>query len=50
MEWVDEPVDEEGKIESTLVIIDDVSAPSSEKKEEVSVAEESEWDRLLRVR
>ncbi|KNA15017.1 hypothetical protein SOVF_102070 [Spinacia oleracea] len=50
VEWVDEPVDEEGKIESTLVIIDDVSAPSSEKKEEVSVAEESEWDRLLRVR
>ncbi|XP_021770557.1 protein CHROMATIN REMODELING 4-like isoform X2 [Chenopodium quinoa] len=50
VEWGDEPVDEEGKVETPIVITDDASAPSSEKKEDVSVTEENEWDRLLRVR
>ena len=50
VEWVDEHLDEEGKIESPLVVIEDAFAPSSEKKEEVNGTEENEWDRLLRMR
>lgn len=50
MEWADEPMEEEGKIESPLALTDDASAPSSDKKDEVCGTEENEWDKLLRVR
>lgn len=50
VEWADEPMEEEGKIESPLALTDDASAPSSDKKDEVCGTEENEWDKLLRVR
>ncbi|GAB4829608.1 hypothetical protein Ancab_019276 [Ancistrocladus abbreviatus] len=52
VEWNDEPEEEEGRTESPLVVTDDASAPSSEKKEDNLVigSEENEWDKLLRVR
>lgn len=52
LEWNDEPTEEQGAAESPAIITDDASAQNSEKKEDnvAVVAEENEWDRLLRVR
>ncbi|KAL4578136.1 hypothetical protein LXL04_014255 [Taraxacum kok-saghyz] len=52
LDWNDELVEEQGGTESPADISDDATAQNVEKKEEssVNVAEENEWDRLLRVR
>ncbi|XP_038712206.1 protein CHROMATIN REMODELING 4-like isoform X2 [Tripterygium wilfordii] len=52
LEWNDETTEEQGAAESPTVVADDVSAQNSERKEEnfVTISEENEWDRLLRVR
>ena len=51
LEWNEESAEEQGGAESPG-IIDDLSLHGSDKKEEnpVTVTEENEWDRLLRVR
>ncbi|KAL9259041.1 CHROMATIN REMODELING 4-like protein [Drosera capensis] len=51
VEWNDDPVEEEGKTESPVPGTDDISAANPEKKDDnMSVVEENEWDRLLRIR
>ncbi|KAA8537227.1 hypothetical protein F0562_029705 [Nyssa sinensis] len=52
LEWNDDPAEEQAGTESPPVANDDNDAQNSEKKEDnlVSVTEENEWDRLLRVR
>lgn len=52
MEWNEETTEEQGGAESPAVATDDISAQSSEKKEDSAAIapEENEWDRLLRVR
>ncbi|XP_038691131.1 protein CHROMATIN REMODELING 4-like isoform X2 [Tripterygium wilfordii] len=52
LEWNDENTEEQGGSESPTVVADDVSVQNSERQEEnlVTVTEENEWDRLLRVR
>ncbi|GAB2241167.1 hypothetical protein Droror1_Dr00017942 [Drosera rotundifolia] len=51
VEWNDDPVEEEGKTESPVPGTDDISAANPGKKEDnMSVVEENEWDRLLRIR
>ncbi|XP_024030153.1 protein CHROMATIN REMODELING 4 isoform X2 [Morus notabilis] len=50
LEWNDEPTEEQGGAESPPGMTDDMSALSSDKKEDNTVTEENEWDRLLRVR
>ncbi|KAM6551425.1 hypothetical protein CsatB_001233 [Cannabis sativa] len=52
LEWNDEPTEEQVGTESPPGTLDDISAQSSERKEEnvAIVTEENEWDKLLRVR
>lgn len=52
LEWNDEPTEEHGVGESPPDGTDDVCTLNSEKKEDNVVIgnEETEWDRLLRVR
>ncbi|XP_062096560.1 protein CHROMATIN REMODELING 4 isoform X3 [Humulus lupulus] len=52
LEWNDEPTEEQVGTESPPGMLDDISAQSSERKEEnvAIVTEENEWDKLLRVR
>ncbi|KAI6704812.1 hypothetical protein NL676_007774 [Syzygium grande] len=52
LEWNDELMEEHGEGESPPVLSEDVCVANSVKKEDsvVSVPEENEWDRLLRVR
>ncbi|GAB2281270.1 hypothetical protein Dimus_015874 [Dionaea muscipula] len=51
VEWNDDPVEEEGRTESPLLGTDEVSATTSDKKEDnFSGTEENEWDKLLRIR
>nr|GEV28981.1 protein chromatin remodeling 4-like isoform X1 [Tanacetum cinerariifolium] len=52
LDWNDEATEEQGVMESPVEVIDDDTAQDLEKKEDNSgnVAEENEWDRLLRVR
>ncbi|GLT54428.1 hypothetical protein SLA2020_276270 [Shorea laevis] len=52
LEWNDEPTEEQGGAESPAVVTDDICAQNSERKEDnvATVAEENEWDRLLRLR
>eukprot|EP00258_Populus_trichocarpa_P037441 XP_024453460.1 protein CHROMATIN REMODELING 4 isoform X2 [Populus trichocarpa] len=51
LEWNDETTEEQGGAESP-VVVDDTCGQNPERKEEnvINVTEESEWDRLLRVR
>ncbi|KAL5577428.1 hypothetical protein UlMin_019127 [Ulmus minor] len=51
LEWNDEPTEEQGA-ESPQGVSDDICPQSSERKEDnaVTVTEENEWDRLLRLR
>lgn len=52
LDWNDEATEEHSVVESPVELIDDDTAQDLEKKEDNSgnVAEENEWDRLLRVR
>ncbi|KAL3741121.1 hypothetical protein ACJRO7_022263 [Eucalyptus globulus] len=52
LEWNDELMEERGEGESPPVLSEDVCVANSLKKEDsvVTVPEENEWDRLLRVR
>ncbi|KAM0038354.1 putative chromatin regulator PHD family [Helianthus debilis subsp. tardiflorus] len=54
MDWNDESTEEQGGSEALVDVIDDATAQNSEKKDDNdnsgNVAEENEWDRLLRVR
>ncbi|KAF5733572.1 Chromatin remodeling complex subunit [Tripterygium wilfordii] len=52
LEWNDETTEEQGGAESPTVVADDISVKDSERKEDnlVTVTEENEWDRLLRLR
>ncbi|KAJ7942565.1 Protein CHROMATIN REMODELING 4 [Quillaja saponaria] len=52
LEWNDEPTEEQGGGASPSGVTDAICAQNSERKEEnvVTISEESEWDRLLRVR
>jgi len=52
LEWNDELMEERGEGESPPVLSEDVCVANSVKKEDsvVTVPEENEWDRLLRVR
>ncbi|KAK9062333.1 hypothetical protein SSX86_019519 [Deinandra increscens subsp. villosa] len=54
LDWNDESTEEQGGSEPVVDVIDDVTAQNSEKKEDnnnsENVAEENEWDRLLRIR
>ncbi|XP_044509205.1 protein CHROMATIN REMODELING 4-like isoform X2 [Mangifera indica] len=52
LEWNEETIEVQGGAESPAVATDDISAQSSEKKEDNAAIgpEENEWDRLLRVR
>ncbi|XP_074312126.1 protein CHROMATIN REMODELING 4 isoform X2 [Silene latifolia] len=49
IEWTDETMEEEGKIDSPVAIAGDASALNSDKDGAIG-AEENEWDKLLRVR
>ncbi|XP_022979137.1 protein CHROMATIN REMODELING 4-like isoform X1 [Cucurbita maxima] len=52
VDWNDEPAEEQGGAESPTGVTDDICAQNSERKEDngLIVAEENEWDRLLRIR
>ncbi|KAL8507411.1 hypothetical protein ACS0TY_018096 [Phlomoides rotata] len=52
LEWNDEPTEEQAGMVSAPVATNDTSEPSFEKKDDnlVSIIEENEWDKLLRVR
>lgn len=52
LEWNDEPTEEQGGAEASPGVNDDICTQSSERKDDniVTVTEENEWDRLLRVR
>nr|XP_043631427.1 protein CHROMATIN REMODELING 4 isoform X2 [Erigeron canadensis] len=52
LDWNDELTEDQAGSDSPMDILDDATAQDIEKKEDCSrnVAEENEWDRLLRVR
>lgn len=52
VDWNDEPAEEQGGAESPTGVTDEICAQNSERKEDngLTVAEENEWDRLLRIR
>lgn len=52
LDWNDEPAEEQEGGEPLLVVADETPVQLSEKKEDnlVSITDENEWDRLLRVR
>lgn len=51
-EWTDETAEEQVGAESPALVTDDTVEQSSERKDDdvVSLTEENEWDRLLRMR
>ncbi|KAM0057228.1 putative DNA helicase chromatin regulator PHD family [Helianthus debilis subsp. tardiflorus] len=52
LDWNDEPTEEQGGAESPSALVEGPASQNIEKKEDSSgnIAEENEWDRLLRVR